>query len=152
MNRPCKWPGCPAIVIRGVGYCTAHQSRGQRQEVDRTRDYDAGRDPRAVAFYRSRAWLTIRRQVLSDDPVCAQCRIRFARAVDHVVPLLVDWSRRLDRANLQGLCDPCHNAKTASERVATRRSGAGTTDGTAPTENGPQTGSGTPATDASGGT
>ena len=118
MNRPCKWPGCPAIVAQGVGYCPRHATKGQKHQADATRLYDRNRDPRAVAFYRSAEWAQTRAAVLADDPVCCDCRARFARIVDHVVPLLVDWSRRLDRTNLQGLCTACHNRKTAKERSA----------------------------------
>jgi 5-methylcytosine-specific restriction protein A len=119
MNRPCKWPGCPAIVARGVRYCLAHAQRGQHRQAEEVQQYDRNRDPRAVAFYRSAAWLSMRRQVLCDQPVCADCGRRFSHHVDHVVPLLVDWQRRLDRANLRGLCQPCHTVKTGRDRGVT---------------------------------
>ena len=140
MNRPCRWPGCPAIVARGVGYCTAHQAKGQGAEADRTRQYDAGRDPRAVAFYRSAAWLRMRATVLAEQPVCADCRTRLSHHVDHVIPLADDWARRLDRDNLQGLCQSCHAAKTGAERAVGRRLGPRTAIGTAEGYRTPQRG------------
>ena len=57
-------------------------------------------------------WAKLRRLVLSEQPLCADCerrgRIVPAREVDHVDN---DASNN-DRSNLVGLCSPCHSAKT----------------------------------------
>ncbi|PFA33091.1 HNH endonuclease [Bacillus cereus] len=41
--------------------------------------------------------------------------IKIGDVVDHIIPLLVDWLRRLDPANLQTLCHACHNKKTKED-------------------------------------
>lgn len=57
------------------------------------------------------------REVLSANPLCAECqkqgRVRAATQVDHKVPLHLGGSE--DRSNLQGLCDDCHDLKSAQE-------------------------------------
>jgi 5-methylcytosine-specific restriction protein A len=42
-----------------------------------------------------------------------------ANVVDHIVPVK-QGGERFDRSNLQSLCVPCHNAKTASETASLR--------------------------------
>lgn len=76
---------------------------------------------------RGRAGQRERRAFLQDEPFCRAClaegRHVAADVVDHVIPLA--WARyliaaiaaRLDeRWNKQGLCDPCHDAKSLRER------------------------------------
>jgi 5-methylcytosine-specific restriction protein A len=42
-----------------------------------------------------------------------------AKVVDHIVPVK-EGGERFERVNLQSLCVPCHNAKTASETTSMR--------------------------------
>lgn len=42
-----------------------------------------------------------------------------AKVVDHIVPVK-QGGERFEGANLQSLCVPCHNAKTASETASLR--------------------------------
>ncbi len=60
------------------------------------------------------AWRKLARTYIKAHPECAWCGGRGA-LVDHVVPL-TQGGARLDRANLQTLCRPCHAAKTRAER------------------------------------
>ncbi|EJW94011.1 HNH endonuclease [gut metagenome] len=63
-------------------------------------------------------WLRLRRDVLTDHPLCVRCktegRLRSATEVHHVVPveraLTLEEKERLmfDRHNLQALCHDCH--------------------------------------------
>jgi 5-methylcytosine-specific restriction protein A len=55
----------------------------------------------------------VRQQVLTEEPVCRGCGVAPSRHVDHI-----EGARRRPelfgvRANLQGLCGPCHRLKTA---------------------------------------
>lgn len=70
-------------------------------------------------------WRNLRRAFLERHPLCALCLrdgvTRPARVVDHVVParVLVEQGtpeRVFDVSNLQGLCDPHDDAKSAAER------------------------------------
>ncbi|WP_257143356.1 HNH endonuclease [Bacillus cereus] len=47
--------------------------------------------------------------------------IKIGDVVDHIIPLLVDWSRRLEPNNLQTLCHACHNQKTRNDKKAYKR-------------------------------
>lgn len=70
-----------------------------------------------------RKWYAARRQVIAEQKgMCACCgRVLVdGWALDHIVPHSKGGSD--DRENLQGLCNPCHDAKTAKDRgYRTRR-------------------------------
>ncbi len=58
-------------------------------------------------------WAKLRhRTLVAYGGRCALCD-QSARQVDHIVPAAEGGSDELD--NLQALCDPCHNRKTAQE-------------------------------------
>jgi hypothetical protein len=64
-------------------------------------------------FYSSRAWRSARYAFLKVQPRPLRCKCCGATAahvrlvVDHILAVKKDWSRRLDQANLQLLCDDC---------------------------------------------
>lgn len=58
-----------------------------------------------------------RRRWFMEKPLCVHCQskggVSLATELDHILPLFkggVD-----DETNLQGLCKPCHDAKTAQD-------------------------------------
>jgi 5-methylcytosine-specific restriction protein A len=59
------------------------------------------------------------------EPFCRECAKRGLRTkatrVDHVVDHKGDWALFSNRANLQSLCESCHNRKTAKEQAKKRR-------------------------------
>ena len=66
---------------------------------------------------RGRKWMLRRARWLRSHPLCVKCqdagRVAAAAEVDHIVPL---WQGGPDdESNYQGLCIPCHAAKTAQE-------------------------------------
>jgi thymidylate synthase (FAD) len=73
-------------------------------------------------------WTTMQRTALIGEvDVCYQCGSRRARDelhLDHVVPVVVDLTKALDRTNLKPMCDPCHRAKTNSEQRHAERRGS----------------------------
>ena len=56
-------------------------------------------------------------------PLCVHCeerhQISIATQLDHIVPLFKGGED--DYPNLQGLCDPCHDAKTAQDMGHTQK-------------------------------
>ena len=71
---------------------------------------------KAKKFYASTEWRRVRYGVLTRDNATCQCcgatrGDGVALNVDHIVPLRVDWSKRLDVNNLQTLCSPCNHGK-----------------------------------------
>lgn len=73
---------------------------------------------------RGRAGQRDRAQILADEPLCRPCleadRVTPSEEVDHIRDDLPDelWDAR---ENKQGICKPCHKAKTARESGAARR-------------------------------
>ncbi|UXR29845.1 HNH endonuclease [Staphylococcus simulans] len=53
--------------------------------------------------------------LMENDYICKSCG-RQAQMVDHIIPTKVDWSKRLEKENLQPLCYECHNRKTKREQ------------------------------------
>jgi 5-methylcytosine-specific restriction protein A len=58
--------------------------------------------------------------ILQRDIICKICNRAASTCVDHIVPFIspqgvVSWERFKDPLNLQGLCQPCHSRKTATE-------------------------------------
>ena len=60
---------------------------------------------------------------VTTDSVCQRDGVtKLATLVDHIVPLRGrDDPRRFDLANLQALCDRCHNSKRQRESEAAKR-------------------------------
>lgn len=75
---------------------------------------------------RGRAGQRDRAQVLAEEPLCRVClaagKTSPSEMVDHIKPLSEGGSD--ERANKQGLCHPCHDAKSAAERAAGARARA----------------------------
>lgn len=68
-----------------------------------------------MRFYNSKPWRTLSKRVLNENYyVCRACG-GDATLADHIVPIRVDWERRLDKNNIQPLCDSCHTIKTKNE-------------------------------------
>lgn len=76
---------------------------------------------------RGRAGQKIRAQVLAEEPFCRRCLAEGKRVrsdeVDHITPLSQGGGN--ERSNLQALCKPCHDAKSAAERASVRKGGGG---------------------------
>jgi len=110
--RPCNKPGCPNLTRNG--YCEQHKTA----KADNNRYYDKyNRNKKHDQFYHSSSWIKCRDYIkIRDNGLCKHClnekRITVGVLVDHIVPLSIDWSKRLDEDNLQLLCQSCHNAKT----------------------------------------
>ena len=70
-------------------------------------------------FYDSKAWRKLSKWFRKKNPLCAHCRdkgiAKEAQLVDHIVPI-EQGGEPLSESNLQSLCIPCHNTKTAEER------------------------------------
>lgn len=105
----------------GVGPVTAEQARKLRQ-----RKYAKERpDKKFQALYRSARWFTLRRIILTRNPLCVMCRaagrVVVASVVDHIEPhkgaMTLFWSLE----NLQGLCASCHSGPKRREENAIKK-------------------------------
>lgn len=83
-------------------------------------------------FYKSWEWRTLRMEVLKEHGRACQCcgaepgmktasgdPVRIC--VDHIKPLSKFWHLRLDRTNLQVLCDECNQGKGAWDQTDFRK-------------------------------
>lgn len=113
--RPCRYPGCCALVPDG--YCPAHKPPKTEQRSDAAKAYRW--------MYRTDAWTKdLRPRQLFLEPWCRECtkhgrRVR-ATDVDHIVDHKGDWDLFADEANLESLCHSCHSKKTAADRLKTK--------------------------------
>ncbi len=113
--HPCAESGCPRLVT--TARCPEHTGQTRQR-------YDQQRGSAAARGY-DRRWEKFRIWFLRRHPVCeirTHCNGDGASEVDHKVPL-VDGGARLDEANCQGACKPCHSAKTARENRGFGRPG-----------------------------
>ncbi len=83
--------------------------------------------PAGEARMRGGSLQTLRARWFSLHPLCVACevagRVSAARELDHIVPL---WKGGTDTdPNRQGLCIPCHAAKTRAELIERASLGGG---------------------------
>lgn len=103
----CPITGCTRLTTQR-GRCDEHQRKAWENPSANTRAL-TGAD-------RAR----IRRDTLAREPQCRRCPAPATQA-DHIIPIAEGGSRD-DPTNLQGLCGPCHQLKTAEDRArATER-------------------------------
>ena len=100
-------PSSICAVCSTIG-CTRHQ-RGATYDLHRGSASKRGYDHQ---------WNKVRNEHLRHEPWCRSCRAAGLRTeateVDHIKPLR-SGGARLDHANLQSLCHPCHTAKTRTD-------------------------------------
>jgi 5-methylcytosine-specific restriction protein A len=115
--RPCRHPGCSALVRDGSGYCNAHQSDRRTNRF--------GDDRRASASERGygTAWVKLRNRIMQRDcGLCQPClkagRVTPARQVDHIISKAAGGTDAED--NLQAICITCHKSKTGREASRAR--------------------------------
>lgn len=69
-----------------------------------------------MKFYNSKAWRELSKIVLNESYyVCRSCGNN-ASLADHIIPVRVDWKERLNKDNIQPLCDACHAIKTEEDK------------------------------------
>ena len=76
----------------------------------------------AKEFYLSQEWKELRYSVLKEQggkcQLCGRSRKDgVVLHVDHIIPLSKDWSKRLDKDNLQVLCEDCNLGKSNKDSI-----------------------------------
>lgn len=76
----------------------------------------------AQDLYVSEEWRRLRYDILREQHGCCQLCGRSRKDgvvlhVDHIIPLSKDWSKRLDRDNLQVLCEDCNLGKSNTDEI-----------------------------------
>lgn len=119
--RPCPGPPgqprCPHRAVVPSGHCPAC-SQAYEHHVEHRRGS-------RIARGYDQQWLNLRAWFIRqpENVLCALCKVegivRLTEEIDHIVPFRGrDDPKRLDPENLQGLCRPCHHAKTARRKTA----------------------------------
>lgn len=107
----CIFPGCTILIESGLSYCPEHDARIESQR-------DQSRGTSTQRGYNAQ-WRRLRQWWLNAHPLCEECKkhgiLTSATLVDHIIPHHGDSNLLYDPANLQSLCTPCHNRKTATE-------------------------------------
>lgn len=96
-----------AELATNRGRCEEHQPPAW---ANKSKSWEAGS---------TRRWRGVRAQQLLDEPRCRRCGAE-ATEVDHILPLSERGSK-WDRANIQSLCEGCHEAKSLEDRRRRRR-------------------------------
>ena len=130
--KPCRSPGCGALVRGGGGYCPAHKRVSPGSFSDRSR---GSRHERGYGTQ----WDKIRPRIIKrDGNLCRECRRQgrftavgdkpFSAFVDHITPKFLarqkGWTAEQIDAdeNLETLCRTCHRQKTDKEKNFVRLS------------------------------
>ena len=107
---------CGRLIPQSLKLCESCESKAQSRhmEYNRTR-----RSQKAAAFYVSKEWLTLRKQIIDiydNIDIYALYKMQElvpCNPVHHIVELEDDWSQRLNPLNLIPLSHKSHNMITA---------------------------------------
>lgn len=123
--KPC--PRCRKLIPHGMVYCQdcapkaaadrekAREDRAEKQRRKYNKEYNARRDPKYQAFYRSKPWKRTSKSKLASCGYRCEAKLEGCRGlaveVHHIKALKTPegWERRLDWDNLMGVCVACHN-------------------------------------------
>ena len=107
---------------KSAGLAQTIRSEGKRCQHDHDVT-DRRRSPRSKTPARQQRhegydhrWKRVRDVHLTEFPLCKFCG-DIAKLVDHIVPVVVDPTRRLDPTNLRSLCTPCHAIVTTNFKL-----------------------------------
>ena len=121
--HPC--PMCKRLIPVGISYCdtcrpiaearAAAAVERKRQRYNRV--YNKRRDPKYIAFYRSKEWRTLSRTYLQAARYVCEAGLvgcsKVAVETHHIKPIQTEegWDLRLDWDNLEAVCINCHNGR-----------------------------------------
>ncbi|MGL5948247.1 MAG: HNH endonuclease [Aeromonas sp.] len=116
--KVCRARMCHALTVERHGYCPAHIHllNGWKMVAKVSAD-ERGYDWQ---------WRKLRKRIMvRDDYLCQVCLalgiVTPATQVDHIVNKASGGSNT--EANLQAICDKCHDTKTRAEALAARQAG-----------------------------
>lgn len=88
--------------------------RCDKCQTEWNRQREAYQNEDIKRFRSSSAWARKSKQILKDNNYqCEMCKdkgvITVATEVHHIIPLSIDFNKRLDDDNLMALCESCHD-------------------------------------------
>ena len=111
--------GCAGQSVNGSRLCqTCYDTREEKilarnNELAKIRTAKYGSSREQGYDWR---WQKLSKFVRRNEPVCRMCKNALAQMVDHITPLK-QGGERLALENLQPLCNRCHGAKKAQDKV-----------------------------------
>ena len=117
--KPCTFPGCSRLVEKDCCDLHARSKRSFYKAQDENR-----------GFYSSAKWQRLRGWFIRRNPLCVLC-LRPAEVVDHILAIK-DGGEALSDANLQSLCNRCHQRKRGQEAHHIRGGGVKSLGASAP--------------------
>ncbi|WP_376716159.1 HNH endonuclease [Vagococcus lutrae] len=115
MSKPlkqCNHAGCRALIPYDTSYCDKHKK--SRFETYNKHRWKTKKE--YLQFYNSKAWRQLSHVVKVETfNICERCGAE-GTVSDHIIPTEVDWNKRLERENIQRLCDSCHAIKTHEDK------------------------------------
>ena len=118
-KKICNYSGCNNIIKFDETYCSKHSFN---KNNDRNKIYKVIRKDKAEqAFYNSKEWHIVRKNVISRDlGLCKVClsknRIRVAYVVHYIIELKESRELGLRTSFLFSLCNSCHQEIHAKYR------------------------------------
>ena len=132
--RLCSGPGCRRAIPDGKRFCGECQAERNAPlpQADDIRQH-GGYHGEIDKIERGPHWKRVRDVVIKRDPLCKRCELRISEIADHIVPAEVAIAQAQESgmypfdkyagyyllSNLQGLCRPCHYAKTIEDKTHT---------------------------------
>lgn len=135
MSKPrhlCNHPGCMTLIPYDRTYCAKHKYKKPIDYADQKERHlvnkaiyhkriNSEHESKYIRFYKSKEWRKLSHHWLMMHPLCESCKrrgiMRKGDVVDHIIELRDDFSKRLNKNNLQTLCYSCHNKKTKIEKA-----------------------------------
>ena len=129
--RLCSGAGCGRKVADDVRFCDECRAERKAGQPDDAKVHTTAYTAELDALRKGTRWQRVRDSAIKRCPLCARCQLALSEIVDHIVPagVAVQQARDsgrypLDRyagyyllSNLQGLCRPCHYAKTLEDKT-----------------------------------
>lgn len=117
--KQCSWHGCTKIIEDGIKYCDYHQSKYDKENKERYKEYSYRRrrdkeQKKYQDFYSSKEWLAARKAIISEClgmdilEYYRTGKVIEGERVHHIVELSEEWSYRLDVSNLIYLTEQNH--------------------------------------------
>jgi 5-methylcytosine-specific restriction protein A len=113
-QKPCRHPGCSALVRDGSGFCGTHKGEVKRQiDLKRGTAHQRGYTKTWAVYSKAR----LAKHPLCECPEClgGEKRVIAATVTDHIVPHKGDMRLFWDVSNHQSMSKACHDKKTATE-------------------------------------
>jgi 5-methylcytosine-specific restriction protein A len=129
--RLCSGPGCGHAIPEDEKFCEECRAERAPQQTEDVHEHTSGYTAELDALRKSARWQRVRARAMKRDPICKRCERRMSEIVDHVVPAHAAVQQARDSgkfpfdkyagyfllSNLQGLCRPCHYAKTMEDKT-----------------------------------